>query len=492
MITRRSFAARTVEASDAAVSSSPASSSTVLPTAAPNTNPPDPFTATKELSSSLSPSSSDLPSTTPNLSSSSSHGSPHSSPHSSPRLRPRHTKSRSSDRADLLVNKSNKWRSAYTRAYTTFLMLGGFVLLIYLGHLPLMALVFFLQVTMFKELKALSKVLSTKAALPSFRALHWYWFTIAVFLTYGKVHDYYFGVHTPYHTFLSFSMYCVGVLLFVWSLKRGYYKYQFETFAWIHLTLLLIVMQSTFVVLNMFHGLIWFILPALLIVSNDCWAYVFGFFFGRTPLIKLSPKKTWEGFVGAFVMTMVTGFALSALMQTLTTFTCPKTDLSFSPTHCVTPAVFLPQPYPLPTLLTYLPFIPSTIQVSRFQWHALSLSIFASLIAPFGGFFASGFKRAFRIKDFGESIPGHGGVTDRMDCQVLMGFFVWVYYEAFVVEEGEDERMGRVMKVVERMRGAEVERLYFALQDLLIAQGGSLTRTLQQNDAMGVIAGNEL
>lgn len=35
-----------------------------------------------------------------------------------------------------------------------------------------------------------------------------------------------------------------------------------------------------------------------------------------------------------------------------------------------------------------------------------------------GGFFASGFKRAFKIKDFGDSIPGHGGLTDRMDCQV--------------------------------------------------------------------------
>jgi phosphatidate cytidylyltransferase len=33
-------------------------------------------------------------------------------------------------------------------------------------------------------------------------------------------------------------------------------------------------------------------------------------------------------------------------------------------------------------------------------------------------FFASGFKRAFKIKDFGDSIPGHGGITDRMDCQV--------------------------------------------------------------------------
>ena len=45
------------------------------------------------------------------------------------------------------------------------------------------------------------------------------------------------------------------------------------------------------------------------------------------------------------------------------------------------------------------------------------LSLFGSVIAPFGGFFASGFKRGFKIKDFGNSIPGHGGMTDRMDCQ---------------------------------------------------------------------------
>lgn len=32
------------------------------------------------------------------------------------------------------------------------------------------------------------------------------------------------------------------------------------------------------------------------------------------------------------------------------------------------------------------------------QWHALCFGLFASIIAPFGGFFASGFKRAFNIK----------------------------------------------------------------------------------------------
>jgi hypothetical protein len=60
------------------------------------------------------------------------------------------------------------------------------------------------------------------------------------------------------------------------------------------------------------------------------------------------------------------------------------------------------------------------------QLHALVMSFFASLISPFGGFFASGFKRAFKLKDFGDTIPGHGGLTDRFDCQVgaRVGFVV--------------------------------------------------------------------
>jgi len=43
---------------------------------------------------------------------------------------------------------------------------------------------------------------------------------------------------------------------------------------------------------------------------NDVAAYIFGFFFGKTPLIKLSPKKTWEGFIGASVATMIAAFTV--------------------------------------------------------------------------------------------------------------------------------------------------------------------------------------
>ena len=61
----------------------------------------------------------------------------------------------------------------------------------------------------------------------------------------------------------------------------------------------------------------------------------------------------------------------------------------------------------------------STVPYASYQFHVLVMATFASLVAPFGGFFASGFKRAFDIKDFGDSIPGHGGMTDRMDCQYV-------------------------------------------------------------------------
>jgi len=49
----------------------------------------------------------------------------------------------------------------------------------------------------------------------------------------------------------------------------------------------------------------------------------------------------------------------------------------------------------------------------------LLYGVFASLASPFAGFFASGMKRAYQIKDFAETLPGHGGFTDRFDCTIF-------------------------------------------------------------------------
>ena len=72
------------------------------------------------------------------------------------------------------------------------------------------------------------------------------------------------------------------------------------------------------------------------------------------------------------------------------------------------------------------------LRVSPAQLHACVMALFASFIAPFGGFLASGFKRAQKIKDFGSVIPGHGGFTDRFDCQLLMGAFAYIYVHHFL------------------------------------------------------------
>jgi len=84
------------------------------------------------------------------------------------------------------------------------------------------------------------------------------------------------------------------------------------------------------------------------------------------------------------------------------------------------------------TLLHTIGINQTSVHLMPVQLHAIIFSLFGSLIAPFGGFFASAMKRAYGIKDFSSLFPGHGGMTDRMDCQFIMGLFVYVYYTAFL------------------------------------------------------------
>ncbi|KFM66236.1 Phosphatidate cytidylyltransferase, photoreceptor-specific, partial [Stegodyphus mimosarum] len=98
---------------------------------------------------------------------------------------------------------------------------------------------------------------------------------------------------------------------------------QFSLFAWTHVTLLIVVTQSYFIMQNLFEGLIWFIVPVSMIICNDVMAYMFGFFFGKTPLIKLSPKKTWEGFIGGWISTVIFGMLMSHFMCQYNYFVCP-------------------------------------------------------------------------------------------------------------------------------------------------------------------------
>lgn len=349
------------------------------------------------------------------------------------------------------------------------MLIGSFVGIIYAGHVPLMAMIFAIQTVMVKELFALARVAQQERKLPGFRVQQWYFYLVAALWVYVRFIKKnlmvevtssarlagLLGLVLRRHTLLCFSLYCGGFVSFVLTLRKGMYTYQFGQYGWTHMILMVVFIPSSFFVSNIFEGIIWFLLPCALVIVNDIAAYLAGFFFGRTPLIKLSPKKTWEGFIGGFIGTVAVSWFLAAAMSRSAWLTCPRTDLSiWQPMECTAPPeTFQPRDFGLADLAGELPEgvvrlasaaasrLPpalvaragaATVHASPMQFHAVALAVFASAIAPFGGFFASGFKRGFDIKDFGDSIPGHGGMTDRMDCQIVMATFSYIYYHTYV------------------------------------------------------------
>ncbi|EOO00174.1 putative phosphatidate cytidylyltransferase protein [Phaeoacremonium minimum UCRPA7] len=338
-----------------------------------------------------------------------------------------------------------KKQNFITRSIWTFIMIGGFFAALFMGHLYILAVITIIQIISFKEVIAIANVPSRARQLRSTKSLNWYWLASTMYFLYGESVIYYFKhivlvdkVLLPlatHHRFISFILYIIGFVFFVASLQAGHYKFQFTQFAWTHMALYLIVVQAHFIMNNVFEGMIWFFLPAALVITNDVFAYIVGITFGRTQLIKLSPKKTVEGFVGAWVMTVIFGFGLTNLLMRSGYFICPVTDLGaniFTGLACDPNPVFLPHTYTLPDLFFLPPNTTPSLTIEPMQLHTFIFATFASLIAPFGGFFASGLKRTFKIKDFGHSIPGHGGMTDRMDCQFIMGFFTYMYYHSFI------------------------------------------------------------
>ncbi|KAJ8318707.1 hypothetical protein KUTeg_003798 [Tegillarca granosa] len=203
-------------------------------------------------------------------------------------------------------------------------------------------------------------------------------------------------------------------------------------------------------------------------------AYMFGFFFGKTPLIKLSPKKTWEGFIGGAFATLLFGFALSYVLVQFDYFVCPivydegKDKISL---ECERHPVFIVTEYNLPqTLQTFFSILGlewKKAHIYPFILHSISMSLFASVIGPFGGFFASGFKRAFKIKDFGDLIPGHGGIMDRFDCQFLMATFVHVYYTSFIRAPNAQ----KILQHISLLTAEEQLQIFNTLRDKLILNG---------------------
>ena len=102
--------------------------------------------------------------------------------------------------------------------------------------------------------------------------------------------------------------------------------------------------------------------------AGDTVAYFTGRYFGATPMApRLSPKKTWEGFLGGFIGTVL--------------------------------------------MVVFIGLYHRSIG----ELHSLVLGITIGIVGPLGDLFESLLKRDVEIKDAGRFFPGHGGLLDRFD-----------------------------------------------------------------------------
>lgn len=345
----------------------------------------------------------------------------------------------------IVYNDHEKKKQALvTRTVWSLVMLFVFLVVLASGHLPLIGFVILCQILTFKEIIALTSEPARDKNIPWNKTLNWYFLCCTVYYYDGEsvfdfLQDEILSSNALFffyknHKFIAYSLYIAGFIFFVFTLKKGFYKFQFALLCATHMTLLLVVFQSHLIIENILNGIIWLLIPASLVIVNDIFAYLCGITFGMTQLIEISPKKTVEGFIGAWICTGLAAVLVAWLLSQSDYLICPATNLSttiYNYPHCEPNPVFIPQIYQLPdNIAEYLG--QSAVTFKPLYLHSAVIATFASLIAPFGGFFASGLKRAFGIKDFGDTIPGHGGITDRFDCQFLMGSFSYLYFQTFI------------------------------------------------------------
>ena len=121
----------------------------------------------------------------------------------------------------------------------------------------------------------------------------------------------------------------------------------------------------------------------LLVWTNDTFAYLSGNLFGKHKLYeKISPKKTWEGFAGGLVFTLLMGYILDT-------------------------------------------YVFNEFLYRNHFW--LAAAVLVSPAAVIGDLFESGLKRKMKVKDTGSIMPGHGGILDRFDALLfaIPVFYIW-------------------------------------------------------------------
>jgi phosphatidate cytidylyltransferase len=307
------------------------------------------------------------------------------------------------------------FKKVMTRTITAVILTGFYLCMLQAGHFYCILVGVLTQAELYRELVNVRYVEAKERKMPWFRTLQWAWFVVPMFFVYGETLHKFCTEHyqlkqltafTQHIGYIVFILYCTLFILTVLTLKQGLLRFQIGQLLWSIVTVCLVVFQTKFFAANTLNGLFWFFFPMATVVMNDVSAYFCGITMGKrfiqTPLNSMSPNKTWEGFVGAAVLTLIFSFYFPVLLAQFTWFTCPAEGLFFwpfpPPLVCEPNAVFQTAELTLPLL--------GKVSMLPIQLHGLSYGLFASLVAPFGGFFASAIKRAYKKKDFDSFMPG--------------------------------------------------------------------------------------
>lgn len=132
------------------------------------------------------------------------------------------------------------------------------------------------------------------------------------------------------------------------------------------------------------NGFAFFLFVILISILTDIGGYIFGKTFKGPKLTKISPKKTYAGVIGSFILSVSGGLIfydyITAVKQII--------------------------------IVIFINFQPYGIGLNFF---ILLLIMIISIISQLGDLTISYFKRVAKIKDTGKILPGHGGFLDRID-----------------------------------------------------------------------------
>ena len=176
--------------------------------------------------------------------------------------------------------------------------------------------------------------------------------------------------------FILFILICLAVSMYEWNMmskKKSYRVYGF---------IFLFFSFYTIYKLRIDIDDYWFLLFVTIIcVSTDIGGYVFGKILKGPKLTKFSPKKTYSGMIGGYLLSIIS--------------TLIFTNFYFS-------------------------------EELTTKWFIFVILI--STISQLGDIIISYFKRLSEIKDTGKIIPGHGGLLDRVDGMIFAFPFSYLVF----------------------------------------------------------------